>query len=425
MPPEAVPATVWCLNVLGFAERRSEVIYPSESAGACAHGGLPSVGKPIQPESKSTLPLASFTAMRNLYRCLLSSQTWTFAALGLLMLGGIGCGTNDIKDMQGADAATGQDTSAVAPRPAYAIALHGGAGVILREQMTPDYEREVRDVLSRALDLGEQQLKAGANAEDVVVAVVSMLEDDPHFNAGKGAVFTYEGTNELDASLMRGRDLAAGAVSGVTGVKNPIQLAQRVMSNSVHVMLSGKGAESFAAEQGFERMPASYFYTEQRFKSWQEARAEADAAPRLSENGKFGTVGCVVLDSRGHLAAGTSTGGMTLKRWGRVGDAPVIGAGTYANDRTCAVSATGHGEYFIRYAVAHDIAARMAYGGKTLAESSEEVVMDVLLKAGGEGGVIAVDAAGNISMPFNSAGMYRASAKPGQRTVAIFGDESR
>ncbi len=308
--------------------------------------------------------------------------------------------------------------------PAYALAIHGGAGVIERANMSAAYEAEVRDVLAKAVSIGEDLLKANAPAEEVVVAVISYLEDMPQFNAGKGAVFTYEGTNELDASLMRGQDLEAGAVSGVSGVKHPIQLAQRVLNESVHVMLSGKGAEAFAREQKLELVDSSYFHTDARYQSWKRARAKSDAKPELSENGKFGTVGCVALDMSGNLAAGTSTGGMTLKRYGRIGDSPVIGAGTYADNRSCAVSATGHGEYFIRYAVAHDIAARMLHGGKSLDQASREVIMDELKPVGGEGGVIAVDHQGNIAMPFNSAGMYRGYATPAGKGVAIFGDET-
>ena len=316
-----------------------------------------------------------------------------------------------------------RNTTQVTERPAYALALHGGAGVIERGDMSPEYEAGVRAVLAEALETGEALLRDGRPAEDAVVAVISFLEDQPQFNAGKGAVFTYEGTNELDASLMRGRDLEAGAVSGVTGVRHPIQLARDVMEHSVHVMLSGGGAEEFAAERGYERVPPEYFRTERRYESWRRARARADEAPRLSEDGKFGTVGCVALDRDGHLAAGTSTGGMTLKRYGRIGDSPVIGAGTYADDRTCAVSATGHGEYFIRYAVAHDISARMLHGGATLGLAAGAVIDGELAAVGGEGGVVAVDRLGNVAMPFNSAGMYRAYATPTARGVGIYGDE--
>lgn len=340
-------------------------------------------------------------------------------ALGVL-LGA--CGGSDSADPADAVGADG-DAADTTDRPAYALAIHGGAGVIERGQMSAEYETQLRDVLAKALTTGEELLQAGRPAEDAVVAVIAYLEDMPQFNAGKGAVFTFDGTNELDASLMRGRDLQAGAVSGVTGVRHPIELAREVMLHSEHVMLSGAGAEAFADERRLERAGPEWFRTERRYEAWRRARERADAKPQLSENGKFGTVGCVALDAEGHLAAGTSTGGMTLKRYGRIGDSPVIGAGTYADDRSCAVSATGHGEYFIRYAVAHDIAARMRHGGETLAAAADNVVDGELAEVGGEGGVIAVDALGNVAMPFNSAGMYRGFAKPMARGVAIYGDE--
>ena len=308
-------------------------------------------------------------------------------------------------------------------RAAYAIVLHGGAGVIERDNMSAEYEASVREVLAQALETGESLLKDGAAAEEAVVAVIAFLEDQPEFNAGKGAVYTYDGYNELDASIMRGRDLQAGAVSGVRGIRNPITLAQAVMDHSDHVMLSGQGAEAFAKTRGIALADSAYFHTPRRYDSWQRARAKADAKPELSEDGKYGTVGCAALDRDGNLAAGTSTGGMTLKRFGRIGDSPVIGAGTYADNRTCALSATGHGEYFIRYAVAHDISARMLHGGKSLAEAADEVVNGELKRAGGDGGVVAVDRLGNVALPFNSAGMYRAFATPSARGVAIFGDE--
>ena len=348
------------------------------------------------------------------------TATLAFCVSGLLALA---CG-NAPEQEDGPDGPVAAEREAVpGTRPAYALAIHGGAGVIERGQMTPEYEAEVREVLAQALTTGEELLAGGARAEDAVVAVIAYLEDMPQFNAGKGAVFTYDGTNELDASIMRGSDLQAGAVSGVTGVRHPIELAREVMLHSDHVMLSGAGAEQFADERRLERAGPEWFRTERRYEAWRRARARADAKPQLSEDGKFGTVGCVALDSAGHLAAGTSTGGMTLKRYGRIGDSPVIGAGTYADDRSCAVSATGHGEYFIRYAVAHDVAARMLHGGVGLAAAAEAVVMDELVEAGGEGGIIAVDAAGNVAMPFNSAGMYRGFATPGARGVAIYGDE--
>lgn len=305
----------------------------------------------------------------------------------------------------------------------YALALHGGAGVITKKNMTPEKEAIVRKALMEALEIGEEQLKNGEDAENVVVKVITYLENRPEFNAGKGAVLTYEKENELDASIMRGKDLNAGAVSGVKTVKNPIQLAQAVMNKSKHVMLSGKGAVEFAEEQNIQMVDPSYFLTDRRIKSWEKARAKAEAKQKVPKDSKMGTVGCVVLDQKGNLAAGTSTGGMTLKRYGRIGDSPVIGAGTYADNASCAISATGHGEYFIRHAVAHDISARMLYGGISLKESSNQVINDVLVKAKGAGGIIAVDKYGNIAMPFNTKGMYRGYLTPTQKEIGIFKNE--
>jgi beta-aspartyl-peptidase (threonine type) len=240
------------------------------------------------------------------------------------------------------------------------------------------------------------------------------MEDNPLFNAGKGAVFTHEGRNELDAAIMDGSNLGAGAVAGVTDIKNPISAARKVMINSPHVMLSGAGASQFAKEQGLEIVPPSYFFTQKRFNELQE----------LLNKEKFGTVGCCALDKNGNLAAGTSTGGMANKRYNRIGDSPIIGAGTYANNNTCAVSGTGHGEYFIRWTVAHDISALMEYKGLNLKEASELVVNDKLVKAGGSGGVICVDKSGNISMPFNSSGMFRGFATAdGKEGIFIYKDE--
>jgi beta-aspartyl-peptidase (threonine type) len=240
------------------------------------------------------------------------------------------------------------------------------------------------------------------------------MEDNPLFNAGKGAVFTHEGKNELDAAIMDGSNLAAGAVAGVTDIKNPITAARRVMTNSPHVLLTGAGASQFAKEQGLEIVPPSYFYTEKRYNELQE----------ILKHEKNGTVGCCALDKNGNLAAGTSTGGMANKRYNRVGDSPIIGAGTYANNNSCAVSATGHGEYFIRWTVAHDISALMEYKGLSLKDASELVVNDKLVKAGGSGGVICTDRSGNISMPFNSAGMFRGYATAdGKEGIFIFKDE--
>lgn len=302
-------------------------------------------------------------------------------------------------------------------KPEYALVIHGGAGVILRENMNDELEQEYLTKMNEALDAGLEVLKAGGSSIEAVVKTINIMENSPLFNAGKGAVFTHDEKNELDASIMNGEDLNAGAISGVGNIKNPINLAREVMLNSEHVMLSGKGASEFAKEKGLELVDSSYFFTERRWKSLQKALKEAN-------NGKFGTVGCAALDKSGNLAAGTSTGGMTNKKYGRIGDAPIIGAGTYANNNTCAISATGHGEFFIKYTVAHDISALMEYGGKTLEEASQIVINEKLVKAGGGGGIIGIDKNGNISMVFNTPGMYRGFAKStGERELAIFQQE--
>jgi beta-aspartyl-peptidase (threonine type) len=301
-------------------------------------------------------------------------------------------------------------------RPRYAIAIHGGAGVILKANLPPELEKEFLHMLDSALTVGTRILATGGTSMDAVENVVRVMEDCPLFNAGKGAVFSHEGYNELDASVMDGSNLMAGAVAGVRNVKNPITLARKVMTASPHVMLSGAGATQFARENGLEIVDSTYFYTERRWKDLQRAIA------REKEN-KFGTVGCVALDSNGNLAAGTSTGGMTNKRWNRIGDTPVIGAGTYASNKSCAVSGTGHGEFFIRYTVAREIAALMEYKGMTVQQAADEVIMKRLKPAGGEGGIIAVDKDGNIALVFNSPGMYRACADSrGRHEVAIYGD---
>lgn len=305
-----------------------------------------------------------------------------------------------------------------------ALAVHGGAGAIPRAAMTPEKERAVRADLERALREGHAVLVAGGSALDAVTRAVVVLEDSPHFNAGKGAVFTADGRHELDAAIMEGHTRRAGAVAGIRRVKNPIRAARAVMESSPHVMLVGEGADAFAKQQGLERVRPSYFHTEERWRQLQEARARARPAPRaaLPAQAYFGTVGAVARDASGHLAAATSTGGMTNKRWGRVGDAPIIGAGTWA-DAGCAVSATGWGEFFIRAAVAHDICARVAYRGDTLAAAAEEVVMRVVPGLGGDGGVIAIAADGRIAMPFATEGMYRGSIDAeGRVTVAIYRD---
>ncbi len=303
-----------------------------------------------------------------------------------------------------------------------AIAIHGGAGTILREDMTPEREAAFRAALENAVRAGHARLEAGEPALSAVRAAINLLEDSPLFNAGKGAVFNADGVNELDASVMTGHDRNAGAVSSVRRVRNPIDLAIAVMQRSPHVMLSGAGAETFAEEQGLVLVDPSYFHTDFRWQQLEEIRAgeSAGLAPAQSF---WSTVGAVALDHEGNLAAGTSTGGMTNKRFGRVGDSPIIGAGTFADNASCAVSATGHGEYFIRWVVAYDICARVA-GGSPLAEAADTVINDVLVKAGGSGGVISLDRQGHIAMPFNTAGMYRASIDvDGTLTVAIYGDD--
>ena len=305
-------------------------------------------------------------------------------------------------------------TAVVAEEPHWAIVIHGGAGVITRDRLTPEAEAEYRGMLQTALDTGAAVLAGGGTALDAIERTIHVMEECPLFNAGKGAVFTHEGRNEMDASIMDGSNLAAGAVAGVTDIKSPISAARKVMEASPHVLLAGKGASEFAAGQGLEIVDPSYFYTEERYQQLRKAL----------DKDKFGTVGCVVLDLHGNIAAGTSTGGMTDKRWNRIGDTPIIGAGNYANNSTCAVSATGHGEFFIRYTVAHDISALMEYKGLTLDSAARLVVKEKLVKAGGSGGVIAIDRKGNISMPFNSEGMYRGyRTSEGAAGIFIFADE--
>jgi beta-aspartyl-peptidase (threonine type) len=309
-----------------------------------------------------------------------------------------------------------KDESSADPKPKqeWAIVIHGGAGVITRANMTPEMDKEYRSALAEAMNTGRKILATGGSALEAVEKTINVMEDNPLFNAGKGAVFTHDGKNELDAAIMDGSNLAAGSVACVTDIKNPITAARYVMTKSEHVMLTGAGASQFAKEQGLEIVGPSYFYTDRRFNELQE----------ILKKEKNGTVGCCALDKSGNLAAGTSTGGMANKKYNRVGDAPIIGAGTYANNNTCAVSATGHGEFFIRLTVAHDISALMEYKGLSLKEASELVVNDKLVKAGGSGGVICVDKAGNISMPFNSEGMFRGFATAdGKEGVFIYKDE--
>jgi beta-aspartyl-peptidase (threonine type) len=319
------------------------------------------------------------------------------------------------------------------PKAEFSIVIHGGAGTILRENMTPEDEAAYKAKLEEAIRVGYEILKNGGSSLDAVEKTINVMEDSPLFNAGKGAVFTNAETNELDASIMDGKTLNAGASAGTTIVRNPINLARAIMEKSPHVMLSGKGAEEFAKEQGIQIVDPSYFFTERRYNSLlkikETEKIELDHDDKTAfydptiKDSKFGTVGCVALDKNGNLAAGTSTGGMTNKRWGRIGDAPIIGAGTYANNNTCAVSSTGWGEFFIRAMVAHDISALMEYKGLTLQEAAKEVIQKKVPQLGGDGGIVAVDKNGNMVMEFNTAGMYRASMNDkGELYIGIYKD---
>jgi beta-aspartyl-peptidase (threonine type) len=325
------------------------------------------------------------------------------------------------------------------PAPTWSIALHGGAGVIERGDLDTATEAAYRRALATALEAGSAVLRRGGSSMDAVEAAVRLMEDDPLFNAGRGAVFTAEGRNELDAAFMDGATLKAGAVAGVTTVRNPITLARAIMERSPHVMLIGPGAERFAAEQKLDLVPPSYFFTERRWQGLERdlkakklpiparpagaPRPSAAAAQAPLDERKFGTVGVVARDTRGRLAAGTSTGGMTGKRWGRVGDVPVIGAGTYA-EKDCAVSATGSGEYFIRLTVAREICALHAYKGLSIQAAADEVIQKRLTALGGDGGVIALDGRGTSAFSLNTSGMYRARAASNRPPeVAIYKDE--
>jgi L-asparaginase / beta-aspartyl-peptidase len=310
-------------------------------------------------------------------------------------------------------------SSAAQASAEWKLVIHGGAGVIKKANITPDKERELRAALDEALRTGSTILEKGGSAVDAVEATVRVLEDNPNFNAGKGAVFTYDGNIELDASIMDGRTRAAGAVTGVTMTRHPISLARRVMEKSEHVFLSGDGADAFSKAQGIEQVPRTYFETPLRRKQLEEYKTKKVSA--LDIEYKFGTVGAVAVDADGHVAAATSTGGMTGKRWGRIGDSPIIGAGTYADDRGCAVSGTGWGEYFIRVGVAHEICARMRLDGTAPQQAADEVMAEV--KAlGGDGGVILVTPKGDMVYSFNTPGMYRGMASSAGRTVALYGE---
>ncbi|HEX8257706.1 MAG TPA: isoaspartyl peptidase/L-asparaginase [Allosphingosinicella sp.] len=306
------------------------------------------------------------------------------------------------------------------PRKAgWKLVIHGGAGILERHLISPADEADVRAALNHALGTGAELLEGGGSALDAVEAAVRELEDDPHFNSGRGAVFTFQGTNELDAAIMDGRTRAAGAVAGVSGTRNPVSLARAVMENSPHVMLSGRGADQYSREQGLEQVEPEYFAVPERRRQLEEMKSRGDW---FDADMKYGTVGAVALDRHGHVAAATSTGGITGKRWGRIGDSPLIGAGTYADDRAGAVSATGSGEFFIREAVGHEICARIRFLGDT-AQAAADTVMAEVGELGGTGGVIVVTPRGEMVFSFNSVGMYRGMASAEGATVAIFGDE--
>ncbi|MFZ5616438.1 MAG: isoaspartyl peptidase/L-asparaginase family protein [Pseudomonadota bacterium] len=310
--------------------------------------------------------------------------------------------------------------------PPVTIVIHGGAGALEKGRYTPAEEAAYLATLSNALDAGYAVLESGRPALDAVEAAIVVMEDSPLFNAGKGAVFTYDGKNELDAAIMDGRTKAAGAIAGVTHVKNPIRLARAVMEKSPHVMMVGEGAEEFAKEQNIELVKRAYFRTQARWRAYKDAlKKEKETAAAKTNNGsphdfKYGTVGVVALDADGNLAAGTSTGGMTLKRYGRVGDAPIIGAGTFADNKSCAVSATGWGEYFIRLTIARDICAQVEYGGKSIAAATTDVIHNRLAASGGDGGVIVLAPNGEFVMDFNSAGMFRGVRQGERKEAAIY-----
>ncbi|TXD82409.1 isoaspartyl peptidase/L-asparaginase [Subsaximicrobium wynnwilliamsii] len=305
----------------------------------------------------------------------------------------------------------------------FAIAIHGGAGTLIKGLMTPELENEYKLALEHARNEGYKVLEQGGTALDAVETAVKLLEDTPLFNAGKGAVFAAEGTHEMDAAIMDGKTRKAGAVSLVTGIKNPVALARDVMDNSYHVFLAGDGAMQFAKSNGYDILSPDYFYDEVRYQQWQGIKDTEgfQLDHSVKKDGKFGTVGAVACDQNGNIAAATSTGGMTNKKWGRIGDSPMIGVGNYANNKTCAISCTGSGEFFIRGVVAYDVACLMEHKNLSIQEASEEVIHKRILELGGDGGLIAIDAQGNIAMPFNTEGMYRASkTSKGVEMVAIY-----
>lgn len=352
-----------------------------------------------------------------------------FLFLGLFI---IGCVEERNKIQQNIDNQEDEVQNITSTKQAkFGIALHGGAGVIKKEYMTDSLELAYKNKLEEAIRKGHEILAAGGKAEEAVMKTINILENSPLFNSGKGAVFNADGVVQLDASIMHGGTLDAGAIAGVTTVKNPINLAHEVMVNSPHVLLSGEGADAFAAMQGLELVKNEYFFTKERMKALKQSKeSEMEKAAfyfkdELLQNNKYGTVGCVALDQEGNLVAGTSTGGMTNKKYGRIGDSPIIGAGNYANNATCAVSATGHGEYFLRNVVAYDISALMEYQNMSLEQASQIVIQEKLRNLGGSGGIVAIDHFGNVSMEFNTPGMFRAQMnEAGEIQIGMYKDEA-
>jgi len=367
----------------------------------------------------SALSLSYWANTEHMKNCI--PFVWSFILICIL---GVGCHSpNTPSESEEAMNPTNES-------PEYALVIHGGAGVIKKENMTPELESQYTAFLDDALNKGEAILKGGGSSMDAVEAVIRLLEDAPLFNAGRGAVFTSEETNELDASFMDGASLNAGAVCGVTKIKHPISAARAVMEKSKHVMMCGDGANTFAEENGLELVDPSYFRTDRRLEQIRKVKARElekqgtglEEDPFIKET-KFGTVGAVALDKAGNLAAVTSTGGMTNKKYGRVGDSPIIGAGTFADNNTCAVSCTGHGEYYIRNVIAYRVGALMEYKGLSVLDASKYLIHEVLLKQEGDGGLIAVDKSGNISMEFNTPGMFRGYVKAtGEREIGIYGE---
>lgn len=313
------------------------------------------------------------------------------------------------------------DPASASSSPRWSLVVHGGAGQIMRNRITPQQDSDIRAALARALAAGTALLEAGSTAVDAVEAAVRVLEDDPNFNSGRGAVFTYDERNELDAAIMNGATRAAGAVAGTTRTRHPVSLARAVMERSPHVMLGGDGADQFSREQGLEQVEPEWFATPQRLADLRELKASGSDGYDVDL--KYGTVGAVACDVHGHVAAATSTGGITGKRWGRIGDSPLIGAGTYADDRACAVSATGAGEFFIREGVAHQICARVRLAGESVQQAAD-CVMDAVRALGGNGGVIVAAPGGNAVWSFTTPGMFRARQRAGEAAeVAVYGDE--